>query len=209
MRMFKKKYPQGLSPLAKQELEKICQVALWLDGRHAIPATSSNFSYRCDKDQFWITRSGLHKRDLKPHHFLAVDCKGRPLQKQFVKPSDETQLHAMVYELFPQMNAVLHCHAIEIETARVPAYTLRGHELLKALGLATHTQDLIVPVFKNSQDMAALSKEITGYYKKHNDQICFAFILEHHGIYCFGKTVDHARNSLEVILHLMASHQFI
>lgn len=199
--MFKK-YQKNLSPLEQLELKKICDVAKWLDDRNAIPATSSNFSYKNAENSFFITRSGMHKRDIAPAHFLSVDMHGNALSRSFIKPSDETLLHAMIYRNFPNARAVLHCHAREFEKAMAPSYTLVGHELLKAVGLKTHTEDLVIPVFKNNQDMHALSEEIQSYYLKTKHPNHFAFILEHHGVYCFGSSVDRARYHLEVLLHL-------
>lgn len=203
MRMFKKDH-KNLSPLGQLELKKLCAVARWLDDQHAIPATSSNFSYRDAENSFWITRSGIHKKDLTASHFLSVDLTGRPLSCHFIKPSDETLLHGMIYRHFPNSRAVLHCHAREFEQAKAPHHLLAGHELLKAIGLKTHTENVIIPVFKNSQDMAALSQEIMRYYTDHPHPHHFAFILEHHGVYCFGPDVDRARYHLEVMFHLFS-----
>lgn len=198
--MFKK-HNKNLSLLEQLELKKICEIAVWLDKRQAIPATSSNFSYKRNENSFLITRSGMHKRNITPAHFIDVDLQGNALSRTFLKPSDETLLHAMVYRNFPNAKVVLHCHAKEFEKVTKPSHTLLGHELLKAVGFKTHTQDLVLPVFENSQDMEKLSEEIESYYSQNKHPNHFAFILERHGVYCFGSSVDQARYHLEVLLH--------
>lgn len=190
-----------LSEREKLELNNICNLAVYLDGRNAIPATSSNFSIRASENSFLISRSGIHKRDLNPTRFVRVNLKGELLSSISPKPSDETLLHALAYKLFPNVNAVAHCHAQEFEKFCTPSHIFQGHELLKIFGFKNHESSYALPVFENSQDMPALAEKIEQFIMN-NKLTYFAFMLEKHGIYCFGKSVEQVQNYLEALLHL-------
>jgi methylthioribulose-1-phosphate dehydratase len=205
------------------ELNNICNAAKRLDRRNAIPATSSNFSIRSKENTLLITKSGLHKRNLNPSHFIRSDLQGNPLHSQSPKPSDETLLHAMIYRNLRNATAVLHCHAPELEFITLKKseplthaknekeqtlcgfFKLHGHEILKALGLKTHLEDFYLPVVQNDQDMEKLSKQIEKNFFTHQQKLPLcAFLLENHGIYCFGNSVHQAELRLEAILHLLS-----
>lgn len=202
-----------LSAMERIRLKALCEVARRLDARHAIPATSSNFSIRADACSFLISRSGIHKRMLEPTHFIRTDLTGLPLHPQSPKPSDETLLHALIYANDPSVGAVVHCHAPELEVVRAPVHKVTGHELLKALGKKGHDEPFYLPVFRNSQDMQQLAKLIEDeLYTDRESEPCLAdvmaFCLENHGIYCMGKTVAQAELRLEALLHLVGTQGF-
>jgi methylthioribulose-1-phosphate dehydratase len=188
-----------LSNYEKIQLNKICKLVLFLDTLHAIPATSSNFSLRTsEKNSFLISKSGIHKRDLNPSRFVRVNLNGHPISALSPKPSDETLLHALIYRSFPKVNVVAHCHGREFEKFKAPAHVFPGCEILKAFGFKSHQEDFTLPVFENSQDMEALAKEVEPCLEKNK----IAFMLEKHGIYCFGNSVEQVQNYLEVFFHL-------
>lgn len=183
------------------ELNKLCKLAVFLDSHRAIPATSSNFSLRASENSFLISRSGLHKRDLNPSRFVRVNLQGAPLSSISPKPSDETLLHALVYKLFPTANVVAHCHAREFEKLKYPSHTFAGHELLKIFGFKNHEENFVIPVFENSQDMPEIAQKIEQFHLN-NNELNIAFMLQSHGIYCFGKNVEQVQHYLEALLHL-------
>ncbi len=191
-----------LSTKEHSDLKQLCELARFLDKHRAVPATSSNFSLRAGENSFLISKSGLHKRDLNPSHFVRVDLQGQPVSFISPKPSDETLLHALVYRMFPDANVVAHTHAREFENFRAPHHEFSNHELLKIFGFKTHECSFSLPVFKNSQDMAALAVEIEQKLQTQNS-LCMGFMLEKHGLYCFGKSGEQVQYYLEALLHLM------
>lgn len=205
------------------ELNQICNAAKRLDSRNGIPATSSNFSIRTKNNALLITKSGLFKRNLNPSHFIRANLEGTPLHPLSPKPSDETLLHAMIYRKLNHANAILHCHAPELESVTLDKsellthgnnkkelplcgfFKLQGHEILKALGLKSHLEDFYLPIIQNDQDMDKLSKLIEKHFFTHQQKLPLcAFLLENHGIYCFGNSVHQAELRLEAILHLLS-----
>lgn len=199
-----------LSARERIELKRLCQVARHLDAMNAIPATSSNFSLRASADRFLISRSGIHKRLLEPHHFIRANFDGFAVNAQAPKPSDETLLHAMLYRHLPWAGAIVHCHARELESVRAPEHVFKGHELLKALGKSSHEEPLELPVFMNSQDMEALSLEVESRLFQAGDATlgpaqCVGFVLQEHGAYVVGRSVVEAELRMEALIHLMAT----
>lgn len=211
---------QPLSFLEYNELSKMCEVAKRLDTRQAIPATSSNFSIRTrNAQQFLITKSGIHKRNLTPQQFIRTGLTGQAVHPLSPKPSDETLLHAMIYRNLAYTQAVIHCHAQELEFIQLNKncislneetnketfgyFVFPGHELLKALGYKDHATEYYLPVIKNHQDMEYISYFIEQQFFNNAKKIPIcAFLLENHGIYCFGNSVRQAELRLEALLHL-------
>lgn len=194
-----------LTPLEQIQLSELCEIATRLDSRLAIPATSSNFSLRSSGRGFLVSRSGKHKRHLNPSDFLLVNMSGIAIAPVAPKASDETLLHALIYRHCTNVNVVLHCHAPELEKASSPGVQFEGHELLKALGVPDHKTELSIPVYPNSQDMAALAKKIEQkqFNSKavHNGPVLF--MLAQHGIYCGWNTLERTEAALEAVLHLL------
>jgi UDP-N-acetylenolpyruvoylglucosamine reductase len=60
---------------------------------------------------------------------------------------------------------VAHSHAKEFEKFKCPNYIFEGHELLKAFGHKSHIDNFILPVFQNTQDIAALAKRARDHVK--------------------------------------------
>lgn len=200
-----------ISALERVSLRRLCEIARRLDDRHALPATSGNFSMRVNENCFLITRSGIHKRTITPRDFIRVDEDGKALHAMAPKPSDETLLHSVLYRALPKYRFILHCHAPEVEAARAPGVRIAGHELLKILGFKSHTEPLYLNTFPNSQDMNVLSADVERVFKAsptHSSIAHGIFVLENHGIYCGGVSIANAEAKLEAILHLLSVKHF-
>lgn len=200
-----------LSLLEQIQLSKLCQVAARLDGRLAIPATSSNFSLKSSEESFLISRSGKHKRALTPSDFLLVDFGGLARAAIAPKPSDETLLHALIYKNCSSIRCILHCHAPELEVLSPPAVRIEGHELLKALKMPDHESAFTLNVFENSQNISDLAEgvQVAQFSEVTEPQAPVLFVLAQHGIYCGGESIEKAEAYLEAILHLLKNRPFV
>lgn len=75
-----------------------------------VSAMGGNVSARLPgKNEFWITPSGVFKGDLHLDDLVKIDLKGN-IVEGFMKPSIEWPMHAAVYKLRPDVNAVIHAH---------------------------------------------------------------------------------------------------
>lgn len=171
------------------------------------PATSSNFSIRCAPDRVAITISGRDKGRLGPGDVMKVDLDGRA-RDAGLRPSAETLLHVQLYRRWPEVGAVLHTHS-RVQTVASRLYARDGeirladYELLKAFaGESTHQTELRVPVYPNTQDMAALAATVDASLDA--DPRIRGYLIEGHGIYTWGRDLAETRRHLEAFEFLLA-----
>jgi len=180
-----------------REISELIEIGRLLHLRGWLPASGGNLSVRLEDERVLITASGSHKGHLTREDFVVVNLKGEILEGS-KKPSAETELHLLVYRLFPQVKSVLHVHSMNstlISRLTREDIRLEGYELLKAFeGIKTHETSISVPVFENSQDMEELSKRIE---KKLREEKVYGFLLRSHGLYTWGKSIREAYIRLE------------
>lgn len=171
------------------------------------PATSSNFSMRIDETHAAITVSGRDKGRLGRDDIMLIDMEGRAIGTD-ARPSAETALHTQIYLRWPEAQVVLHTHSrTQSVASRLFAedgiVRLRGWELQKAIsGCTTHDSELDVPVFPNTQHMPELVARIDAWLD--NDRPLHAYLIDGHGIYVWGRSMEEARRHLEALEFLLA-----
>ncbi|KAF0806363.1 sugar aldolase [Alcanivorax xiamenensis] len=169
------------------------------------PATSSNYSIRLNAGHAAITRSGKDKGLLDETDIMVVDMQGQPVGDG--KPSAETLLHTQLYRRHEHVGAVLHTHshASTVLTMHWPAdhLTLEGYELLKALeGITTHETRVTLPVFDNTQDIAALSARVDQAMDQGLAR--HAYLIRGHGLYTWAGDMATCYRQLEALETLLA-----
>jgi methylthioribulose-1-phosphate dehydratase len=174
-----------------------------LDARDLAPATSGNYSVRLSDGRIAVTVSGRHKGRLGPDDVMVVNADGVALEDK--KPSAETGLHTQLYRRYPRVNAILHVHTVAVVTLtrhlpRANEIVLREYEMLKAFpGITTHQAVVAIPIFENSQDIPALSREV-----EHRLRDEPAYLIRGHGAYAWGKDMDEAERVVEALEHLLS-----
>lgn len=172
--------------------EDIVDAGRFLYERGWSPATSSNYSARIDNEHVAITVSGRHKGQLGAGDVMVVDLQGKPVQSDS-RASAETLLHTALYQVFPDVGAVLHTHSVNatVLSRLLPAgerLKFEGYELQKAFdGIETHDSTTTVPVFENTQDIEALARETREWFLEHPAQP--GYLIRGHGLYTWGKTM--------------------
>lgn len=169
-----------------------------LAARGWVPATSGSLSARAP-DGFWVTVSGLDKGALGPEDFVRVDAEGRVHGPG--RPSAEAALHAQIYGDV-EVGAVLHVHSLNATVlSRVVTggvLLLEGYELLKAFaGVRTHETTARVFVAENSQDMAAITRQVAPVLDR--PDIAPGYLVRGHGLYAWGATVADALRHVEAL----------
>lgn len=166
------------------------------------PATSSNFSMRLDHERACITVSGRDKGRLEREDLMLIDMQGRAVSTQ-ARPSAETALHIQVYRRWPEIQVVLHTHSRQQSVAsRFYAsdgvLRLHGWELQKAItGHTTHEDTLEIPVFPNTQRMPELVAQVDTWIE--SGKPLHAYLINGHGLYTWGRSMDEARRHLEAL----------
>jgi len=131
---------------------------------------------------------------------MVVDLQGRPVQSH-ARSSAETRLHTVLYQVFPDVGAVLHTHSVKATVlsrlcAADQPLVLEGYELQKAFaGIDTHESRLTVPVFENTQNIDALAEQTAAWFREHPDQP--GYLIRGHGLYTWGRTMDDCLRHVE------------
>ncbi len=167
------------------------------------PATSTNYSARSEmKDEFIISRSGVDKSKFQLNDLILINNQGdvlNPFNTPGVKSSAETEIHTALYELFPEVNCVLHTHSVKgtvlsqiLQSEKEMVF--EGLEILKGLeGNSTHQLREVLPIVPNSQDM----EEILFHMKGKFSPEIHGFLIGGHGLYTWGKTIAAAKRHVE------------
>lgn len=196
-----------MSPTASSAIAEIVAVGRRLDARGLAPATTGNYSVRLNDGCIAVTVSGRHKGRLGQDDVTQIDLDGRALEEK--PPSAEAALHAGIYRLYAEAQAVLHVHSVASITLtrllpRGSDVVLEGYETLKVLpGVTTHDTRIVIPVFDNSQDMPALARAV-------EDRLATlqptpsALLLRGHGVYAWGASVEEAERVVEALELLMS-----
>ncbi|MEM3404378.1 MAG: class II aldolase/adducin family protein [Nitrososphaeria archaeon] len=74
-------------------------------------AKGGNLSAKCGKDQLVVTASGKDYSVVKEEDLIVVDYQGKVIEGER-KPSSELPLHLAIYKKRPDVNAIIHTHAI-------------------------------------------------------------------------------------------------
>ncbi|MEI6411701.1 MAG: methylthioribulose 1-phosphate dehydratase [Bacteroidota bacterium] len=197
--------------MSKQALkQELLSIIHWFHAKGWAPATSTNYSFRNPapaQNTYTISRSGLDKGQFTLEDFMEIDANGKPLEAyRDLKPSAETLLHTMLYEQ-PEVKAVLHTHSVvntvfSWEHRAEASANISGFELLKGIaGITTHEASIQLPIYENSQDIAALSGHIRASLKNYPGVP--GFLLAGHGLYAWGSSIAEAKRHIEVFEFLL------
>jgi len=170
-----------------------------------VPATSGNFSARLSNGDIAITISGAHKGKMTVDDIMMINSDGEILPGSEKKPSAETLLHVQIYRHFPNAHCILHPHTIHatvLSRIKKNEICLQDYELLKAFeNISTHEYTMKIPVFKNDQNIPRLAASIAKYLDR---QIPLSgYIIEGHGFYTWGKSVESCLNQVEALEFLL------
>lgn len=188
-------HPQDYPQLCDELLATIGRLA----ARNWCPATGGNFSVRVDDALRLITRSGRDKTRLCAADLMLCDERGNALNAGD-KPSDETALHACLYQLDSDIGAVLHIHSVtNTVLSRLhqgSSLDIHGFEMQKAIGgQRSHTDTLRLPIYDNSQDIDALAQRVRERWSDH--AAVPGLLVRGHGLYAWGRDLSQALRHVE------------
>jgi methylthioribulose-1-phosphate dehydratase len=184
--------------------EQIAQTIRQYNSKGWSPATSTNYSFKDDEGTIWVSRSGVDKSQFTADDFITVNANGEAVGiYATVKPSAETLIHCIIYDLFPNTKVILHSHSVypvlisSIESNQVQ---FEGYEVQKGFaGQVSHEGIVEIPIFENSQDM----EYFKGVLNLKRDQLKHhSFIIRKHGTYAWGKNLFEAKRHLETLEYL-------
>ena len=89
------------------------------------------------------------------------------------------------------------------ERGSCSAVELKDYEILKGFSdIKTHEVSVKIPIFANTQDIAAMSIELAEFVRR-NDTELRAFLIAGHGMYTWGNTIADAKRHVEVVEFLL------
>jgi methylthioribulose-1-phosphate dehydratase len=168
------------------------------------PATSTNYSFKFENSEIYVSKSGIDKSQFSADDFMTVDKNGKGTGDFITsKPSAETLIHCVLYELFPETKVILHSHSVYpvlISQNHENSVEFEGYEIQKGFaGQTTHDATIEIPIFNNTQDMI----EFSNVLKENKHRITnHTFIMKKHGTYAWGKNLFEAKRHLETLEYL-------
>ena len=171
--------------------EQIVQTARELVRKGYLVATGGNLSLRLpDQDHFAITPSNYDYLKMTPEDVCVLDF-DLSLLEGHLKPSVETSMHAAVYQVRPDVNAIVHTHqvytsALTLIKAPIPALF---DEQARFLGRSVD----IIPYAPSGTGF--LKNNVARHVKNHNN----AFMLQNHGALVFGHDMERAVHNVEIL----------
>jgi L-fuculose-phosphate aldolase len=163
--------------LAKQT---VVNAGLKLVESGLIARTWGNVSCRFDKDAFVITPSGRPYETLKPEEIVLCKVEDGSYEGA-IKPSSEKKLHALIYQMYPDINFVIHTHqkyASVLSASGLKSIPIKGYPLL---GDEVRIAEYGLP------GTAKLRKGVEQAIRGSSSH---AVIMAHHGAVCFGKDYE-------------------
>jgi len=186
---------------------KLAQVIRAYHQKGWSPATSTNYSFRANPkaQSLFVSRSGIDKSTFSENDFLELDFRANPLvENKEIRPSAESLIHCIIYQLFPKTTVILHSHSV-YSVLNSQKYDqqiyFNGYEIQKGFkGQNTHLNQIAIPILDNSQDMIEFS-ELMSSREIEFDNHCF--IIRNHGSYAWGENLFEAKRHLETLEYLL------
>jgi L-fuculose-phosphate aldolase len=185
---------EGIDVMVESESILRKQIVLFgrlMHRRGLVAATDGNISVRLGPDRILITRSGINKGFLTANDLVVTDQAGKPVDDS-PKPSSEILLHLKVYELRPDVEAIIHAHpplAVALTIAGISLADPILPEVVLTMGKIP-TAPYATP--SSPEGPAAIENLITNHE---------ALLLERHGSLTVGRTLERCYNLLEKIEH--------
>ena len=173
------------------ERQQVVDLALKLTDAGYLMATGGNLSIRIKgKNAFVVTPSNFDYRQMKAEDVCVLDMDLNVLSGEH-KPSIESALHAAVYRTRPDVNAIVHTHqvyasALALINQPIPALF---DEQVRFLGRSVE----IIPYGPSGTGL--LKNKIAKHVRSgHN-----AYIMQNHGVLCFGEDAERASHNVEIL----------
>lgn len=175
-----------------------------MGARNWVPATSGNLSVRREGSplRYLISASGGSKAELTEADFLLFEVGMRRLDESSAKSSAETAVHDLLYGRYAP-GAILHGHPLYATMVAQRflhrgQVTVRGWELIKAMGFWGESDVLTLPIVPNHADIPALAEAVLSASRPDVG----AVLVAGHGVYAWGNRVADAMRHLEAVEYL-------
>lgn len=169
-----------------KNLLSIVKYSRRLGKKNLTPGTSGNISVRLGKN-IMISASGSALGYLRPEDVVIMDFSSN-LVKGSKKPSSEKHLHAKIYEMRPDINAIIHCHAPYVSSFAV-AHIPLSKPIISENVFYFGEIPLAEYAMPSSDDLVNFTSK---FFDRHD-----AVLMANHGIIIGGKDIKDAYYKME------------
>jgi L-fuculose-phosphate aldolase len=170
--------------------ERIVKAGRELHEHGLVRGTSGNISARIPStDTFLIKPSGAHMENLNPGELVLVDLKGRKIKGK-MNVSLETPMHAAIYKVRKDVQAVVHTHPPTATAFGIAKTAILPLQIEMFMTLPNGVPVVSFKMPGSKALASAVQKNISNYD---------AIILENHGIVTVGTNIEAACSLNEMV----------
>ncbi len=169
----------------------ICTVGAWIHQRDFVAATDGNISVRLDARTILTTPTGVSKGMMKPDDLVIVGYDGRKVLGRR-NASSEIQMHLLIYQRRPDVNAVVHAHP-PVATGYAAAGLALNQALISEVVLALGCIPLAEYGTPGTPELAQALGPLVGQYD--------AVLMANHGVVTYGDDLLRAYMRMETVEH--------
>ncbi|MDD5544224.1 MAG: class II aldolase/adducin family protein [Acidobacteriia bacterium] len=156
-----------------------------------VAANDGNISVRMNDREVMATPSSRSKGFMEADEIVKVDLRGNKISGKG-KPSTELPMHLLIYELRPDVQAVVHCHP-PVATGFAAAGLALDRALISEIILSLGCVPLAAYGTPATADITKPLAPLIPHYD--------AILMANHGVVCFGPTLDNAYFKMETVEH--------
>lgn len=167
-----------------------------------VARTWGNISARIDADNYLITPSGLDYTSMREEDIVSVNIKTGEYTG-INRPSGEKGVHSAAYEVFDDVNFVVHTHQ-----TYATAVSLAGFDSLEATAVSTAGSELFDITEEEIEKLGGIAlaeyglpgtKEITNACKSALLTGAHTVLMIHHGVLVLGKDKEEAMKRVKLL----------
>ncbi len=172
--------------------QRIVEVGKLMYQKGWVAANDGNISVRLGPDRMLCTPTGVSKGMMRAEDMVVADLAGRKIEGN-AGCTTEILMHATIYQMRPEVQAVVHAHppvSTGFAVAGRPLNLAILPEAVVALGTVPLT-DYGLP------GTPELSAQLAPFIPNHD-----ALLMANHGVVCYADSLDKAFFRLETVEHL-------
>jgi L-fuculose-phosphate aldolase len=180
-----------MSMSEKEYRELICEIGRLVFQKGWVAANDGNISVRLDQKRLLATPTGICKGMMKPDDLIICDCQGNKIEGKRERTS-EILMHTTIYEMRPDVIAVVHAHppvATGFAVAGRPLNQALLPEVVLGLGC--------VPLAEYGlPGTPELTEPLKPYIPNYD-----ALLMANHGAVCYADDLYKAYFKMETVEH--------
>ena len=172
----------------RQEIIRFCHLTY---EKSLLASTDGNLSARMSDGNILCTATMTNKGLIRAEDLVVIDPSGKRIRGER-KASSEMAMHILIYEMRPDVHAVVHAHppcATAYAAAGIPLNKALISEVVLALGC--------IPLAEyGTPGTPELSDEIRPFIKNFD-----ALLMSNHGVVTYGANIEEAFNRMDTVEH--------